>query len=79
MSGQLLPTRFLFRFAAPCLYDAKLGSREPRELEGRFRLPSLGELASDRAAQSGRATRNQHDFVFPIDHSQFYQPSLAVR
>jgi len=44
MSGQLLPTRFLFRFAAPCRYDAKLGSGEPHELPARHALPSLSEL-----------------------------------
>jgi hypothetical protein len=44
MSGQLLPTRFLFRFSVPCRYDAKLGSGKPHELDAEHRLPTLGEL-----------------------------------
>ena len=48
MSGQLLPTRFLFRFAAPCRYDAKLGAGKPCELHARHRLPLLGELDGQR-------------------------------
>lgn len=44
MSEQLLPTRFLFRFAVPCSYDGGLGKAAPRELAPEHRLPALGEL-----------------------------------
>jgi hypothetical protein len=44
VSEQLLPTRFLFRFAAPCLYEAALGAKPPVELAAKHRLPTLGEL-----------------------------------
>src|SRR5262245_32315221 len=44
MSEKLLPTRFLFRFAAPCLYEAGLGGKTPGELAAKHRLPQLGEL-----------------------------------
>lgn len=44
MAEQLLPTRFLFRFAAACLYEPRLGEKEPSELRPACRLPALGEL-----------------------------------
>jgi hypothetical protein len=55
MSEKLLPARFLFRFAAPCLYDAALGSKPPAELPAQHRLPSLGELEAQGAFADVRA------------------------
>lgn len=66
MSEQLLPTRFLFRFAAPCLYDANLGLREPRELEGRHRLPSLGELDGQRSFADVRAAWSEAGLALSV-------------
>jgi hypothetical protein len=44
MTEKLLPARFLFRFAAPCLYEAGVGAKPPGELHAKHRLPLLGEL-----------------------------------
>jgi hypothetical protein len=49
MSNPLLPTRFLFRFSAPCRYRDPLWTPGKAGLEERFRLPSFVEL-EERAA-----------------------------
>jgi hypothetical protein len=55
MSEQLLPTRFLFRFAAPCLYEAALAAKPPGELAAKHRLPALSELEGQPAFADLRA------------------------
>jgi len=47
-SDPLLPKRFLFRFAAPCFYRARLWSDAGARLGEKYRLVSFGEL-EDRA------------------------------
>ncbi len=44
MSKPLLPTRFLFRFAAPCMYRKKLWTAKGANLDETFRLAGLTEL-----------------------------------
>jgi hypothetical protein len=44
MSDPLLPQRFLFRFAAPCLYRHPLWTAEGAALEEKYRLVNLAEL-----------------------------------
>ncbi len=44
MSKPLLPTRFLFRFAAPCMYRKKLWTAKGADLDETFRLAGLTEL-----------------------------------
>jgi hypothetical protein len=55
MNEQLLPTRFLFRFAAACSYDARIGSHPPQELGPQYQLPALGELEGQPAFADVRA------------------------
>jgi hypothetical protein len=66
MPEQLLPTRFLFRFAAPCLYCTGLGSQPPAELAAEHRLPSLGELEGQRSFADVRAAWNEAGLAFSV-------------
>lgn len=66
MSSQLLPTRFLFRFAAPCLYDPTLGAKAPSELETPYRLPILGELEGQPAIADVRAAWSESGLGFSV-------------
>lgn len=66
MSTPLLPTRFLFRFAAPCLYDPTLGATAPAELEAAYRLPVLSELDGERAFADVRAAWNEGGIGFSV-------------
>jgi hypothetical protein len=66
MSEQLLPTRFLFRFAASCLYEAGLGTKLPTELPVECRLPSLGELEGQRSFADVRAAWNESGLGFSV-------------
>ena len=66
MSEQLLPTRFLFRFAAGCPYEASLGTRAPAELPVECRLPSLGELEGQRSFADVRAAWNESGVAFSV-------------
>jgi hypothetical protein len=66
MSEQLLPTRFLFRFAAPCLYCRGLGSQPPAELAAEHRLPSLGELEGQLSFADVRAGWNEAGLAFSV-------------
>ena len=77
MTSQLLPTRFLFRFAAPCLYDPTLGAKAPSELETPYRLPILGELEGQTAIADVRAAWSESGlgftyFVFDRELGQQY-------
>ena len=66
MAEQLLPTRFLFRFAASCLYEASLGTKLPTELPVECRLPSLGELEGQRSFADVRAAWNESGLGFSV-------------
>jgi hypothetical protein len=64
MTPQLLPTRFVFRFSAPCRYAASLGSAPPRELAAEFRLPALGELDGELPFADVRAAWSEAGLAF---------------
>ena len=66
MSEQLLPTRFLFRFAAGCLHEGSLGTHAPAELPVECRLPSLGELEGQRSFADVRAGWNESGLGFSV-------------
>jgi hypothetical protein len=66
MSEQLLPTRFLFRFAAACLCDPTLGVQAPCELEPEYRLPSLGELEGHQSFADVRAAWSEAGLAFSV-------------
>ena len=66
MAEQLLPTRFLFRFAAGCSYDGALGSGPPSELAAEYRLPSLGELEGQRSFADVRAAWSEAGVAFSV-------------
>jgi hypothetical protein len=66
MVEQLLPTRFLFRFAAPCTYCPTLGSQSPAELPAEHRLPSLGELEGQRSFADVRAGWSEAGLGFSV-------------
>jgi hypothetical protein len=75
MSEKLLPTRFLFRFAAPCLYDAALGAKAPTELAAEYRLPALGELEGQPAFADVRAAWSEAGLGFSVRVAGKKQPS----
>ncbi len=54
MSDPLLPTRFLFRFAAVCRYKSPLWTPQGAALDETFRLVDLGELEGHGAATDFR-------------------------
>jgi hypothetical protein len=66
MAEQLLPTRFLFRFAASCLYDAKLGAAAPAELAPEYRLPALGELEGQKNFADVRSAWSEAGMAFSV-------------
>ena len=54
MSDPLLPQRFLFRFAAPCLYRHPLWTAQGASLDERYRLVNLAELETRSAVAEVR-------------------------
>jgi hypothetical protein len=52
MSQTLLPTRFLFRFSAPCRYREPLWNNKELKLDETYRLVCLAELESETHAAS---------------------------
>ena len=66
MADQLLPTRFLFRFAADCSYHAKLGVGAPVELPAEYRLPELGEIEGEKAIADIRAAWSEAGLGFSV-------------
>ncbi len=66
MSEPLLPTRFLFRFAAPCGYDAAVGKGKLAEPDVRFRLPALGELEGEKSFADVRAAWSEAGLVLSV-------------
>jgi len=65
-SSPLLPTRFLFRFAAPCLFDDSIGKQPPKELPSEFRLPALSELDGETPIGEVRAAWNESGLAFSV-------------
>ena len=66
MSESLLPSRFLFRFAAPCAYDASLAAKPPGELAASHRLPSLAELDGQKTIADVRAAWCEAGLAFSV-------------
>jgi hypothetical protein len=62
----LLPTRFLFRFAAPCLRFDGDWTAKGCELGERHRLPSLGELENQANYADVRAGWNDAGLYFTV-------------
>jgi hypothetical protein len=75
MAEPLLPTRFLFRFAAPCAYQPKLGASAPAELPADCRLPSLGELEGQKSFADIRAAWSENGLAFSVRVEGKRQPS----
>ena len=55
MSESLLPTRFLFRFAAPCRYKSPLWTPQGAALDEKYRLVDFAELEGNPLATDFRA------------------------
>jgi len=66
MTEQLLPSRFLFRFAAACPYAAGLGAQPPAELPTACRLPSLCELEGQKPFGDVRAAWSEAGLSFSV-------------
>jgi len=64
MAEPLLPTRFLFRFAALCRHEAMVGTQPLRELPVECRLPALGELESQPSIGDVRAAWSEAGLAF---------------
>lgn len=64
MAEQLLPTRFLFRFAAPCLRFDGAWTAKGCELSEAHRLPSLGEIEGQSGFADVRAGWNEAGLFF---------------
>lgn len=75
MADQLLPTRFLFRFAADLFYRAKLGDAAPAELPAECRLPTWGELEGRRSFADVRAAWSEAGLGFSVRVEGKRQPS----
>jgi hypothetical protein len=48
MTSPLLPTRFLFRFSAPCRYKDPLWTKDGAQLDETYRLVGLAELEAEK-------------------------------
>jgi hypothetical protein len=66
MAEQLLPTRFLFRFAAPCLRWDGAWTAKGCELSESNRLPSLGEIEGQPGYADVRAGWNDAGLFFTV-------------
>ncbi len=66
MTDILLPQRFLFRFAAPCRYRAKLWTGKGAALDASFRLPGLAELEGRAQFADVRAAWNRDGLAFVV-------------
>jgi hypothetical protein len=66
MTEPLLPTRFLFRFSAPCRYRDPLWTDEGTQLEERYRLVGLTELEGQAALADVRAAWSEAGLVFTL-------------
>ena len=66
MSKPLLPTRFLFRFAAPCKRCDKLWTAKGADLDETFRLAGLAELEGRAEWADMRAAWNETGLAFSL-------------
>jgi hypothetical protein len=67
MTEQLLPARFLFRFAAPCKKFAGAWTAIGVALDESYRLPHLGELEGQRPWADLRAGWNDTGLYFTVE------------
>jgi hypothetical protein len=74
MTNPLLPTRFLFRFAAPCRYHDPLWTDQGAQLDETYRLLSLVELEGQTAWADVRAAWSEAGLVFAVRVSGKHQP-----
>lgn len=74
MSEPLLAARFLFRFAAPCLYVKQLDLEKLASLPEAHRMPNLAELEGNRMFGDVRAAWSQTGIGFRIQVSGKKQP-----
>jgi hypothetical protein len=66
MSDVFVPARFLYRFALPCRYRAKLWSARGAGLPERYRLAGLAELEGRPAWADVRAAWNAAGLAFAV-------------
>lgn len=66
MSNSLLPPRFLFRYAAPCLYRDPLWTAAGAPLDEECRIIGLEELDGRRAFADVRFAWNEKGFAFRV-------------
>ncbi len=74
MAESLLPTRFLFRFAAPCLRFERAWTAQGCELSESHRLPSLDEMERRAGYADVRAGWNDTGLFFTVTVSQKKHP-----
>jgi hypothetical protein len=66
MTNPLLPTRFLFRFSAPCLYRERLWTDKGAQLDENNRLAGLAELDGQSAWADVLAAWNETGLAFSV-------------
>ena len=66
MSEQLLPHRFLFRFAVPCLYREPVWNVRTPGLEEKYRLARLADLEPAAAAADFRAAWSEAGLALAV-------------
>jgi hypothetical protein len=66
MTNPLLPTRFLFRFSAPCRYRDPLWTTTATGLDESHRLPSLSALEGQAALADVRAAWSEAGLAFAL-------------
>ena len=71
----LLPTRFLFRFSAPCRYRDPLWTVEGAALDDSYRLPRLAELEERPAWAELRAAWSEAGLAFAVHVRGKQQPA----
>jgi hypothetical protein len=74
MNGPLLPTRFVFRFAAPCRRADALWTNDGVTLSAEHRLPALGELDGRLPFADVRAAWNDTGMAFTVSLAGKHHP-----
>ena len=78
-TATLIPPRFLFRFAAPCRYRAKLGVAGGLKLSAKYQLPALAELDGKKSFAEVRAAWNDEGLAFSVHVSGKKKPVTCDR
>jgi hypothetical protein len=74
MNNPLLPTRFLFRFSAPCRHHDPLWNDKGARLGEKHRLIGLAELEGETAWADVRAAWNESGLAFAVHVQGKHQP-----